>query len=100
AESVYTPVLRTKPANPDRCDMSLKRMARRSATTPFATSEAMIQPIARIMINPIIFGIAARNRASAWVIEVKIASPQSRTGTGTMAAFLRGGYWREENNRG
>jgi hypothetical protein len=49
----------------------------------------MIHPIARIMMNPIIFGIAARKRARAWAIEVKIASPQSRTGTGTMAAFLR-----------
>jgi len=53
-------------------------------------SEATIQPIERRMMKKI-FGIAARNRASTWVIEVRIASPQSRTGAGTMAAFLRGG---------
>jgi hypothetical protein len=45
----------------------------------------MNQPMATMTRNPMILGTAASSRERAWAIEVVIASPQSRIGTGTMA---------------
>ena len=64
-----------EPRKPDRCAMSLKRTRRRIAATPRATSEAMNQPIARMIKAPMIAGIDASSNDKAFVKDVWIAAP-------------------------
>jgi hypothetical protein len=47
-------------------------------------SDARNHPTMRMMAKPMIFGIAARKIAIAWLIDVRKASPHDWTGTGSI----------------
>ena len=77
AGSVCTPILRTKPAKPERAERSLNRMPRKRAAASRAMRLAINQPTTRITAKAMILGIAAKNIIKPPASEVSIASDQS-----------------------
>ena len=64
-ESIPVPILFMKSESPDFCISSSNRITRRSPVTPFASNDETNQPIATMMMNASILGIAPRTIAKA-----------------------------------
>jgi len=78
-ESLLSPMLLTKLANPDRSAKPLNLIGFNKATTTLVTMDAIIHLIIIITRKAIIFGIVAKTIPTAFANEIQRASVQSLT---------------------